>query len=287
MNDIVFLGYTQAELDLYYDQRRWYPNAEAEIERYVARSAAARSRLPHRTYSYGPTADETLDWFPGANAVAPAVIFVHGGAWINFTKDDFSFVAGGFVARGLHACVLNFAGLRTVRMPEMLAQVQRAIAWVARHARELNVDSSRVHLCGHSSGAHLATLALLTSWRSLGLEHDDTLHSATMISGAYDLEPVVLSARRSYVRLEPAEVAALSPIRHADRIRCPMLVAFCEHDTPEFKRHAHALCEALERCQKPVERVYLAGANHFDSVVPLEQPDSELSRAIAAFVSRP
>jgi hypothetical protein len=78
MNKTVFLDYTQAELDLYYDQRRWHPNAEVEIERYATRSAAARARFCPRTYRYGSSEDETLDWFPAGGATAPAVIFMHG-----------------------------------------------------------------------------------------------------------------------------------------------------------------------------------------------------------------
>jgi arylformamidase len=286
MNEPIFLDYTQAELDLYYDQRRWHPNAEAEIERYVTRSIAARARLYNRCYRYGPSEDETLDWFPAADAMAPAVIFVHGGAWINFTKDDFSFVAAGLVERGFHTCVFNFAGLKSVRMPEMLIQVQRGIAWVASHAAELQADPQRLHLCGHSSGAHLAALALLTDWQSFGLGDHSPIHSATMISGVYDLEPVVLSARRSYVRLEPDEVAALSPIRHVDGISCPLLVAFCKNDTPEYQRHAHALCEALKQHGRQVELLCLIGANHFDSILALDEPESDLSQEMAALIRR-
>ncbi|MFL6798113.1 MAG: alpha/beta hydrolase [Xanthobacteraceae bacterium] len=276
MNEPVFLNYTQAELDLYYDQRRWHPAAQAEIERYIASSEAARGRLHHDNHRYGPGENESLDWFPAGDAAAPVIVFVHGGAWINFTKDDFSFVAAGAVERGFHTCVLNFAGLKTVRMPEMLAQVQRGIAWVASHTQELKADARRLHVCGHSSGAHLASLALL--------QDHSPIHSATLISGAYELEPVMLSARRSYVLLEPAEVAALSPIRHIDRIGCPLLVAFCGNDTPEYQRHARAFHEALQRRGKVAELFHLSLANHFDSVFSLEQPHSNLLEKMAALL---
>lgn len=284
MKDIVFLDYTQEELDLYYDQRRWHPKADAEIERYLRCSAELRSRLPYRRYSYGPTSEETLDWYPGSNKLAPTIVFVHGGAWINFTSDFFSFIAGGFAAQGFNTCIINFAGLTTVRMPQMLEQVRRSICWVAEQASELNVDVSRIHLCGHSSGAHLACLALLTQWSSYGFHTDDFIHSASLISGTYDLKPVMLSARRSYIQLDPAEIEALSPIRHADKIRCPVLLTYCEHDTPEFKRHARALEETLHNLRKPVRKIRLSEANHFDCVFPLAQAESILSREISSMV---
>ena len=45
------------------------------------------------------------------------IIFLHGGAWRNFTKDDFSFVASAFVANGIHVAILNFSKAPAVRLP--------------------------------------------------------------------------------------------------------------------------------------------------------------------------
>ena len=45
------------------------------------------------------------------------------------------------------------------------------------------------------------------------------------ISSMYDLTPVQLSARSNYVKFDDATVAALSPIRHLDRLHAPLVVA--------------------------------------------------------------
>ena len=82
----VFLHYTQAELDRNYDQRAWCLDSAAYLARYPRESEAFRRSTPHRTISYGEADDEKLDIFPAAQGNAPALIFIHGGAWRNFTK---------------------------------------------------------------------------------------------------------------------------------------------------------------------------------------------------------
>ena len=55
----------------------------------------------------------------------------------------------------------------------MVAQVRRAIAWVARNAEKFGGDPDRIYLSGHSSGAHLAGVALTTDWdRDFSLPSD-------------------------------------------------------------------------------------------------------------------
>src|SRR5262249_3051935 len=116
----VFLHYTQAELDRNYDQRAWCPDSAAYLARYPRESEAFRRSASYRTLSYGDAEDEKLDIFPTAQSQAPALIFIHGGAWRSFTKDDFSFVARPFVSEGFSVIVLNFSKLPQVRLPDVV-----------------------------------------------------------------------------------------------------------------------------------------------------------------------
>jgi arylformamidase len=65
------------------------------------------------------------------------------------------------------------------------------------------------------------------------------------ISGMYDL-PVRLSARSRYVALDDATVAALSPLRHLDRLHAPLVVAYGTCETPEFQRQNREFAAAVE-----------------------------------------
>jgi arylformamidase len=278
----VYLDYTQAELDRAYDQRAWAPNADEVIRRYATESAEARAKFKHHyAVAYGPHPDETLDIFPaaGANtANAPVHVHVHGGSWRHLSKDDESFLARTFVPAGACLMVLNFSTIPAVRLPDMIAQLRRAIAWIHAHAADYGADPAQIHVSGHSSGAHLAGVLLTTDWSAHGLPAD-VLKSGLVASGMYDMRPVMLSARSSYVKLEPAEVLDLSAILHLDRVRAPVTIVYGDRETPEFQRQAQSFAAALEAAGKPVKLLRIEGVNHFEILELLGDAATPFARA--------
>jgi arylformamidase len=272
----VYLAYTQADLDRAYDQRAWVTNADEVLARYAAAGARVRASMHYfDNVAYGPTADETLAIFPATQPNAPVHVHVHGGSWRHLTKDDESFLAPGFVAAGVTLVVLNFAVIPAVRIPQMIEQLRRAIVWVAGNIERYGGDPQRIHLSGHSSGAHLASVLLTTDWTAYGLGAD-VLKSGLLISGMYDLRPVMLSARRTFVSLEAGEMEELSAILHLDGIAAPVTVAYGDLESPEFKRQAIDFAAALREARKPVTLIEAAGRNHFEILGDLADQDSAL-----------
>lgn len=280
----VYLHYTQSELDRNFDQRSWVSNALDVIARYPGSAAATRKRLAHEAnVAYGPTSHEVLDIFPAADKHAPVIVFVHGGAWRNFTKDDYSFVAEGFVPHGYTTVMVNFAKIPEVSMPVMVDQVRRAFAWVHGNIAEFGGDPQRLFVGGHSSGAHQAATVLCQAGSELP---HGAVRAAALISGPYDMRPVLLSARSSYVKLSPAEADAMSPLRHVDRVRCPIYVGYCEHDTDVFQHFSREFAAALDRAGRLVAMDRFTGFNHFEHMEEFGRPDSALVRTIVRHFSR-
>ncbi len=289
MSGAVFLNYTQAELDRAYDQRAWAANAVPVIESYTTVSQAVKARYPFTTEQYGPSTDEVLDIYPPVNgarapvakdgkAGAPIHVFLHGGAWQRLTKDESAFPAPAFVENGIVYIAVNFAVIPKVRLPEMIEQCRRAVVWIARNAWRFGGDASRIHLSGHSSGGHLAGVLLTTDWTALGLEASP-LRTGLVASGMYDLGPVLLSARSSYVKLDKAEEDALSPMRHLDRVECPIAVVYGDGESPEFKRHARDFAAALKaKVRHSSMLVEAANQNHFELALTLGKPDGVLGK---------
>jgi arylformamidase len=277
----VFLHYTQDELNRNFDQRTWAKNALELIARYPLIAKATRERFEHSaSVRYGAHPDELLDIFPARGGSGAVQVFVHGGAWKNFTKDDYSFVAGSYVPAGVHTVVLNFSKLPAQRLPAVVDQVARGIAWVRDNAAQFGGDPARVYVSSQSSGSHLAAAALQTG--RLGF-----VRAATLVSGPYYLEPVVLSHRAEYVDLAPHEVQALSPGLHADRMPCPVLMAYAENDTDEFRRQTQEFARALETAGRLQKLLRCAGVNHFELMEKYADPRHELVRAILAQMGLP
>lgn len=276
----VFGGYTQAELDRAYDQRAWAPNAEAIIADLGPRSTAARASLPNaRVLAYGEGADEVLDVFLPAvpRGPVPVHIHLHGGAWRSLSRHEASFIATPLIAAGVAVVIPDFTNLPQVRMPVMVDQLRRAVAFVYRSADGLGGRADAITVSGHSSGAHLAAVLAMTDWRPLGLP-PDIVKGLCCVSGSYDLEAVLLSARRNYIDLTLEEAEQLSPRRHAARIACPTVLAVGSRESPEFRRQWEDFAAALPHART----LLIEEINHFEILDEMIRPGSALSLALVA-----
>lgn len=286
---LVWRGMTQAQLDAAYDQAAYAPNMQAVLARYASRSDAVRKRVGDpRRLAYGDNEKERLDLFspPLADDLLSINIFVHGGAWRSGEAKNYAFPAELFLNAGAHFIAIDFDWVQN-QQGDLLAiadQVRRAIAWVAKHAPEFGGDPERLHLSAHSSGAHLAAVALSTDWHSqFGLPRD-MIKSALLCSGIYDMEPVRLSARSSYVTLTDDSAQALSPMRHLDHITTKATIAYGSNETPEFQRQSQELLEALLANGRQVDLVVGDDLNHFEILETLADPDGLLGRATLALM---
>jgi arylformamidase len=250
------------------------------LRRRALASDAARGRLGGPwTFAYGVTALERLDLYPTSRADAPIVVFLHGGAWRGGEARQAAYAAETFVHAGAHYAVPEFATVMDVGLDGMVAQVRRAVAWLARNATTFGGDPGRIHVIGHSSGGHLAANVLVTDWKALGLA-GDVVNGGMCISGMFDLRPVRLSARSSYVKFDDRVEHDLSPQRHLDRLRCPVIVAYGDQESPEFQRQSRDFARALEEAGRLDRLIVGQGHNHFELPETLGGPYGLLGRAM-------
>jgi arylformamidase len=279
---LVYLDYDQAALDAAYDQAAYAPNREQLIKRRIRDSELTRLRIgePERV-PYGPADIERLDIYRSERDAAPVFIFIHGGAWRSGSSKDFATPAEMFLPAGAHYVVPEFAWVQDVggSLVVLADQVRRAIAWVYRYAVRFGIDPTRLYVGGQSSGGHLAAVALTTDWpRDFGLPAD-IIKGGICISGMYDLTPVQMSARSNYAKFDDATVAALSPIRHLDRLHAPLVVAYGTYETPEFQRQNREFAAAVENAGKKVRLLVGEHYNHFELSETFCNPYGLLGRA--------
>jgi len=278
----LFLDYDQAALDAAYDQSRYAPNLQQVIKRYASNSELTRSRLgAPRRIAYGSQPIEQLEIYRTERANAPVQVFVHGGAWRSGVAKDYAFPAEMFVAAGAHYVVADFAWVQDAggSLAPISDQIRRALAWVARNAASFGGDASRIYVSGHSSGGHQAGVLATTDWkRDFGLP-PDVVKGYVLISGIYELYPVSLSARASYVKFDQRTLAELSAMRHLERIGAPVAVVYGTLETPEFQRQSREFAEALRKAGKPVQLIVADGYNHFEVMETLANPFQFAGRA--------
>jgi arylformamidase len=278
----VFLDMDQRELDDAYTQINFAPNQPQILARYASNSDAMRARLGEpRRLAYGSTPMEQFDLYAAPRINAPICVFLHGGAWRAGSAKSHAFPAEALVGAGVHFAALDFDNVDTTGgdLAPMARQVRSAVAWIYANAASLGADPRKLYVCGHSSGGHLAGVVLTTDWqRAFGLPAD-VVRGGMLNSGMYDLQPVRLSARSSYINFTDGVVEALSPIRHVDRLTCPVLVTHGTLESPEFVRQARDFVAAAKTANKSAELVVAEGYNHFEILETLANPYGVLGRA--------
>ena len=279
---IVWLDMDQKALDDAYDQTVYAPNQPLIAARRKLASESVLKRLgPPERVAYGATEVEKLDIYKTRRQNAPVLIYIHGGAWRNGSAKDFAFPAEVFTNAGAHFVVPDFVQVQDAggSLLPMIEQVRRAVVWVYKNAASFGGDAKRVFITGHSSGAHLAGVTLVTEWvNDYGLP-PDVIKGGLLVSGMYDLKPVRLSKRSEYVKFTDEIEEKLSSQRHLDRLNAPVTIAYGTQETPEFQRQSREFAAAVKAAGKPVELIVGEGFNHFEMQETFGNPYGIAGRA--------
>jgi arylformamidase len=247
-------------------------NFDALIEDYKIRSSATRASTNMLGgVAYGTGASERVDlFFPkGPGGKCPVHLFIHGGYWRMFSREDFSFVADTITSAGAIAAIMDYDLMPEARMGKIVSQVQQAIQWLADNIGTYNGDITRFSISGHSAGAHLATFAFCESAGSFRPGR------ALLLSGIYDLKPLQSSFLQPLINLTDQEVSAFSPLRHRHETGTRVTAAFGERETDPFKTQGNDFVEHLARQGMHATAQMLRGADHMTAVRDLGIPESE------------
>lgn len=269
--------------------RAHVPDWDACVADYRSASEATRQRhADRRTVAYGPGPDESLDLYlpdPATTAAnRPVHLFVHGGYWRAFSKEDYAFMADAIVAEGAVAAVMDYSLMPVARVATLVAQVRRAALWLQDNAIGFGGDPQRLSASGHSAGAHLASFLVCRA----GHEPDvrlPTLRAVLLVSGIYDLDPITRSYLQPDLRLTPSEVRDWSPMRASMQdtgTGVDLLVG--ERETAPFQAQARAFAEHLARAGARSRLATMAGEDHMTIVREVGRPGSTCAAHLAAVI---
>lgn len=170
--------------------------SEAHLEKHVPPGVISRANI-----SYGPGPDDRFDINlpPGEHtAPVPAIVWVHGGAWIAGTKEGVANYLKALAGSGFATIALEYSTGFGTTYPTPVRQVNDALGYLSRHSGELGIDSNRIILAGDSAGAQLAAqVALIVSDPVYASAIDivpriapNQLNAVILASGAFDLRSV-------------------------------------------------------------------------------------------------
>lgn len=244
------------------------------LAQFVTRSAATRAVLRGElNVAYGAGPSEKLDlFFPEElSGPAPVHLFVHGGYWRMFAKEDYSFVADTITQAGAIAAIMDYSLMPSVRMETIVDQVTRAEQWLVEHAAEFGGDPARFTVSGHSAGAHLCAMLLRE-------ESPSKPQASLLLSGVYDIEPLRQSFLQPLIGITAEEAARFSPLKLGMAKPTNVHILVGDRETEPFHSQASALANKLGTTNTTVS------GNHMSVVLDLGDAQTEAGTALRSIL---
>jgi len=235
-------------------------------------------------------------YLPVGAKAAPALIAVHGGAWIMGARSAFQYWGPYLAARGIATFAVSYRLVTKSKMfPQAVQDVMAAVQFVRGKANEFGVDPQRIGLLGASAGAHLASLAALGGSKFSGGYPQDAFASLSSevkalvgVYGIYDMVAMWTSCqvqwpvgniverflgvppmadRQLYFDASPMSYATL-----ANNKLAVLLVTGSADDLVDPKEQTDPFLLALKQAGFYVRPCVVTGAPHYWLNDPIEDP---------------
>jgi acetyl esterase/lipase len=266
-------GATQAERDRAYDNAGAVADSAALTAQRNAAAAAFRAEHPaHLDLRFGDGEREAWDLFPGRDAAAPCLVFIHGGYWQRNRREDFAHLAEGALAMGWSVAFNGYTLAPDASLTRITWQVHAALDWLSAHGAAHGIGGPLV-ASGWSAGGHLAALALEHPAVSAGLA----------ISGIFELAPIRDTNLNAALKLTGDEIANLSPMRRPV-LRKPLAIAYGSAELPELCRQSRDFHARRSAAHAPGALLPVPGADHFRVLEALRVPGGSLLRLAATLL---
>jgi acetyl esterase len=132
---------------------------------------------------------------PGGAGPFPAVVQVHGGAWVNKDRTDNDFIAKALAESGIVVASIDFRMPPEAAYPTSLADINLATRWLKARVTQYRSRPDWVGSFGTSSGGHQVLLA--------AMRPDDPRYAALPLSEALGIDARVAFVISGWGVLDP------------------------------------------------------------------------------------
>lgn len=219
---------------------------------------------------YGEDPAMRFDLILPEGAPRGLVVFVHGGYWMAFGRQDWTHLAGGAYAQGYAVALPSYPLAPHAR----IGQITQAITTAIDAAAAL-VDGP-IYLSGHSAGGHLVARM---NCADVSLKCRHRIRHILPISPLGDLHPLRNTKMNETLQMDAPEAQRESPVFCNDRAAIPTTIWVGAEERPAFVAQAEALAQAWSEA----DLVIAPNRHHFDVIAPLADPDSDM---VATLLSR-
>ena len=212
----------------------------------------------------------------------PLIIWIHGGAWLEGSKDEYAPLE--YLAEGYAVASLNYRLSQHAIFPAQLEDCKAAVRWLRANARKYNLDPQRFAAWGASAGGHLVALLGVTGEVS-DFEVGKNLSVSSQVQAVVDYfgptDFLQMDAQRApdgvlhdaahspesrlvggWIRQFPERVAKASPLTYVTSRAAPFLIVHGDHDPIVAYPQSQLLENALKKAGVPVTFYTVQGGGH-------------------------
>ncbi|GAA1951382.1 alpha/beta hydrolase [Nocardioides panacihumi] len=223
---------------------------------------------PHARIEFAPGLTEDL-YLPEGVSRAPLVVLVPGGGWQTADPSGLAPLAASLADAGIAAAPTHIRAAEDgVVYPVPVEDVLCAVSAAVQGARERGVTPDRVAVLGHSSGAHLAALAVLAAADYAPRCRCPVVTPDALIglSGPYDISRIPEVAQPllgDAPDADPEVWASANPLERAHlRPQVPVLLLHGEADLTVPSDFTTQFARVLEDAGHPTTVRLLPDADH-------------------------
>jgi dienelactone hydrolase len=216
----------------------------------------------------GATDDLLLDLYvpPAAAPVPhPAIVLIHGGAFVGGSRSDYAGLAEDWMARGYAVIAIDYRLDPNLNGPhteqdqltaasDAIADAQESVRWLRAHATTYGIDPTRIAAVGDSAGGAIA----------LGLAAAPDTHPATSPYASYSASVAAAASTGAY--LTPGLEAGLLQLTGHE---APILMFHYETDAASAPGpYAYETCTDYHQAGDTCDYVSEAGEGHTTDLSP-------------------
>ena len=200
------------------------------------------------------------------------------------SKDSRRFPAPAWNRRGVAWVAVNYRLLPANTLADAVSDARAAVRWLADHAGPYGIDTGQLHVTGNSAGAHLAAMVAAADWGSEAQR--PAVASLAVVSGLFDLAPLISTAANEWLRLTPESANAMSPAFRLPSPTLPVLVAWGGDETEAFSGQSQSFAQLCRANGNAVAVSRSPDADHFQIIGEYGAPGLPLFAEMSRLVKR-
>jgi acetyl esterase len=207
---------------------------------------------------------------PEADHPAPAIVIVHGGAWVaGDRKRNVEPLFEPLAAAGYAWFSISYRlATNVMQVGAGVDDIQSAVRFIKAHAGEYNIDPARVALVGESAGGQLAAMAALRADSDSAVRAVVALYAPSDLVSLAKNSTFIPPALRDSVRgtvfenLLMAGLGQLSPVNNVRRDMPPFLFIHGTADALVPFGQSTDMCERMRAVGASCEVYPVKGGGH-------------------------